>query len=157
MPSIFEWTTATFRFFQNTLGVSPLQVVSKVVEVSEKVVEDLRNPKVGHTPVEATRIPQAAAASPSKKAMRPYADLTGVNLQNAKLQGANLQGANLTSADLTSADLTGARLWGADLTNANLTRARLPGADLRDAKLRDANLMGADLRGATMPDGSIHD
>lgn len=45
MPSIFEWTTATFRFFQNTLGVSPLQVVSKVAEVSESVVDDLRTPK----------------------------------------------------------------------------------------------------------------
>ncbi len=44
MPSIFEWTTATFRFFQN-LGVSPLQVVSKVAEVSENAVEDLRTPK----------------------------------------------------------------------------------------------------------------
>ena len=84
MPSIFEWTAATFKFFQN-IGVSPLQVVSKVVEVSENVVEDLRNPKVGHAPVEAARIPQVAAASPSKKAMRPYADLTGVNLGGATM------------------------------------------------------------------------
>ena len=45
MPSIFEWTTATFKFFQN-IGVSPLQVVSKVAEVSESVVDDLRTPKV---------------------------------------------------------------------------------------------------------------
>ena len=51
MPSIFEWTAATFKFFQNTLGVSPLQVVSKVVEVSENVVEDLRAPKVDNAPI----------------------------------------------------------------------------------------------------------
>ena len=51
MPSVFEWTTAIFKFFQNTLGVSPLGVVSKVVEVTENAVEDLRSPNVSNAPV----------------------------------------------------------------------------------------------------------
>jgi hypothetical protein len=54
MASIFEWTTTIFKFFQNTLGVSPLQVVSKVAEVSENVVGDLRTPKVGYAPAKPT-------------------------------------------------------------------------------------------------------
>jgi uncharacterized protein YjbI with pentapeptide repeats len=99
------------------------------------------------------------------------ADLTGVDLSQARLACAWLHGVNLTGADLTGANLSGAILQEADLssgilTDADLTDvtlylAQLPRADLTqvrafsarrldNAYLRNANLSGMDLSGASM-------
>jgi uncharacterized protein YjbI with pentapeptide repeats len=90
------------------------------------------------------------------------ADMSGINLSNAKLRfavmrrtelsNANLSGAKLRGADLRAAVLRGADLSGAYLGNAKLRRADLSGADLSNADLTDvdlsiANLSSADLSG----------
>ena len=74
-----------------------------------------------------------------------FADLEGVNLDDAYLNGANLAGANLNNAYLLGANLARADLRGADLNNAYLRYASLRGADLRGANLVGANLAAAHL------------
>lgn len=58
-----------------------------------------------------------------RQALLTYADLSGINLNEADLQFANLNGAILQQADLRGANLQEALLLGADLRNASLTGA----------------------------------
>lgn len=81
---------------------------------------------------------------------RQWTALKGANLQNASLRGVRLPAARFMEADLRSADLTDIDLPGADLSGANLAGACLRGANLRGSNLSGANLVGADLRGANL-------
>jgi BTB/POZ domain-containing protein KCTD9 len=67
----------------------------------------------------------------------PYANLTGVNLNNARFCSANLERATLAQASLREAYFI----------SANLSNADLKSADLFNADFREANLTNADLRG----------
>lgn len=88
------------------------------------------------------------------------ADLSSVDLRDAKLVDADLRGAdlmdanlrcaNLSGANLTRSDLMDANLMGANLTRARLLGANLRGADIMRAELWCANLSGADLRRANL-------
>ena len=81
------------------------------------------------------------------------ADLSEVNLFNARLHGADLREADLSEAVLTNATLRGANLRGAKLRGANLTNA-----DLTDAQVTDEQLEAAkSVEGATMPDGQKYE
>jgi len=92
-----------------------------------------------------------------------FADLSGVNLNDADFSGATLWSVNLHKADLRNANLSGAKLIEADpldveaieergckenLLSTNLSAADLRRADLRGTDLTGANLRGADLSGA---------
>ena len=77
-----------------------------------------------------------------------WTGLKGAQLRAASLRGTHIAQARLMDADLRGADLTVAQLAGADLSGANLAGACLRGANLRGARLVHANLVGADLRGA---------
>lgn len=75
------------------------------------------------------------------------ADLSGLDLRNARLQAARLAGCNLERSDLrnvrfNSADLRGCNLRQADLRGASLHRADLTGADLRGARLDPIGIGG---------------
>lgn len=70
--------------------------------------------------------------------IKPYANLSGVDLS-----GADLSYADLSDADLRYADLRGAILTGADLTRANLSAAILINANLSGVDLHDTNLYNA--------------
>ncbi len=68
------------------------------------------------------------------------ADLSGMDLRNARMQGARLGGANLEGCDLrdarfNSSDMRGCNLRNADLRNTSFHRAVLTGSDLRGARL----------------------
>ncbi len=68
------------------------------------------------------------------------ADLSGMDLRNARIQGARLGGANLEGCDLrdarfNSSDMRGCNLRNADLRNTSMHRVVLTGADLRGAKI----------------------
>ena len=99
--------------------------------------------------------------------IKPFADLSGVNLRHADLRHADLRGANLRRAELWHADLRGAYLGEAELQYANLKHADLRGDDLGRAKfrytdlrytdLRGANLRSTDLRGACLNGGNLKD
>ncbi len=67
------------------------------------------------------------------------ADLSGMDLRNARLQAARLSNSDLTGCDLRNTRFNSADMRGASLRNA----------DLRGASLHRADLTGADLRGAT--------
>ena len=92
------------------------------------------------------------------------ADLTDVNLSGAILLRANLSEARLRGADLSGANLTGARLLHSDFSNANLQKADLSGtrahgavfngADLRGTRLDNADLSRASLGGASVSGAS---
>ena len=73
------------------------------------------------------------------------ADLSGVDLRNAKLPGADLSGADLSGMDLFNVNLPDAYLNGVDFSGASLSAADLSGSDLRDADLSGADLSGANL------------
>lgn len=81
---------------------------------------------------------------------RAWTGLKGVQAESASLRGAHLPQARLMQADLRRAHLEGAQLPGADLSGANLAGAYLQGANLQGARLLHANLVGADLRGANL-------
>jgi uncharacterized protein YjbI with pentapeptide repeats len=96
----------------------------------------------------------------------PNADLTGVELSQAKLNATNfananlklailrdvdLSDANLTGANLQQAAIYGAKLIGTNLTGANLTNAKLIYANFKGASLQRANLTNADLQSAELP------
>ncbi len=66
------------------------------------------------------------------------ADLSGLNLANARLDGANM-----ANVDLSRSDLREARLNAANMSGCNLREA-----DLRGAAMHRTDLTGADLRGA---------
>ena len=84
------------------------------------------------------------------------ADLTGANLSgmdlrearlmHVKLNGADLRGIDLQDAYLSWADLRGANLGGADLRNTNFSGARLSGVTFRRADLRGAIFIEANLK-----------
>ncbi|MEQ8996126.1 MAG: serine/threonine-protein kinase [Coleofasciculus sp. B1-GNL1-01] len=78
------------------------------------------------------------------------ANLSIVNLRNAKLINANLGLANLRAAKLENANLGRANLGGVDLTAANLESAFLGHTHLLDAKLLNANLKNASLLNANL-------
>jgi uncharacterized protein YjbI with pentapeptide repeats len=68
------------------------------------------------------------------------ADLSGMDLRNARMQGARLGGANLQGCDLrdarfNSSDMRGCNLRDADLRNTSFHRAVLTGSDLRGATI----------------------
>ena len=79
-----------------------------------------------------------------------YANLSGVNLNNADLKGTNLCVANLNGADLSNTKLNGANLRSTDLRGANLNGADLSGANLIGADLRRVGFNGANLNGANL-------
>ncbi len=62
----------------------------------------------------------------------------------------DLEGADLSELDLSDARLNAARLAGANLERADLRNARLNAADMRDCNLRQANLSGATLHRANL-------
>jgi uncharacterized protein YjbI with pentapeptide repeats len=95
----------------------------------------------------------------------PKADLTGVELSQAKLNGTNfananlklailrdvdLSDANLTQANLQQAAIYGAKLLGTNLTGANLSNAKLIYANFKGASLQRANLSNANLQSAEL-------
>ena len=87
-----------------------------------------------------------------------YADLSGVDLQNAHLEFvncwcANLEDANLRDAHLAYTNLPYAFMRGADLTDADLSHANLENAVVEPSQLRAARK----LDGATMPDGTTYE
>lgn len=82
--------------------------------------------------------------------IKPFADLSGVNLRYANLCNVDLKDANLQGADLR-----GAHLQGADLRYANLQHTNLQDADLRNADLRGVDLRRADLQRADLRDADI--
>ncbi|MFS8814381.1 pentapeptide repeat-containing protein [Synechococcus sp. R60.4] len=88
-----------------------------------------------------------------------YADLEGVDLQEARLGGANFYEANLRKANLGLCNFNGAHLRQADLRQANLQGAKLSGAllegaDLRGADLRGVKVSGTSLRGSQLSDAT---
>ena len=76
------------------------------------------------------------------------ATLTNANLRRARLRFTTLSSADLQAADMSDADLMHARLDQADLSAANFKNARLDYADFAGAKLSKVNLCGACLRHA---------
>ena len=81
--------------------------------------------------------------------LRDYGWLQDDTLQDADLTGANLSGLDLREARLMRVKLNGADLRGIDLQGAYLSWADLRGANLRGADLRKVNFSGARLSGAT--------
>lgn len=67
---------------------------------------------------------------PHDRFQLPYANLTRVNLSDAKLIHLNLGGA----------DISGSKLINTDLSNSNLMHANLEGSDLQGANLQGTNL-----------------
>lgn len=76
------------------------------------------------------------------------ANLSWLDLSNAKLDNVDLSSADLSHSCLEGAHLTYACLVKADLHGANLCGARLDEADLREANLKDVDLTRANLRRA---------
>ena len=74
--------------------------------------------------------------------IRPFEDLSRVNLWGIDLGGAKLTGANLSDAILWKTKLNNAILSHANLRNADLSHADLRNADLSHANLTGANLIG---------------
>ncbi|MGE0628244.1 MAG: pentapeptide repeat-containing protein [Hyphomicrobiaceae bacterium] len=94
------------------------------------------------------------------------ADLTGANLSYTLATGANFSSAQMEKADLTGgvhleganmllAGLRGADLFGARLQGADLSTASLVGAVLVHARLEGANLSDADLEGADLRNANL--
>ncbi len=95
------------------------------------------------------------------------ADLTGANLSGldlrearlmlVKLNGADLRGVDLQDAYLSWADLRGANLRGSDLRNANFSGARLSGATFRRADIRNASFIEANLKEVSFVQAKLQD
>jgi hypothetical protein len=79
-----------------------------------------------------------------------YANLCGVNLQDANLEYACLREVDLREADLRRVNLHATNLEDADLRKTNLQEANLTEADLSGASLREANLTNAIMTSATL-------
>jgi uncharacterized protein YjbI with pentapeptide repeats len=79
---------------------------------------------------------------------KPIITLARANLSSVDMTEARLKSANLTEADLSKANLSAANLLAANLSKANLSAANMTEAYLREASLRDVDLTDANLRGA---------
>jgi len=101
-----------------------------------------------------------------------YANLAGVNLQEANLVeaflaranliGANLQSANLANAILMYSDLKGANLAGSSLANtdlhgANLSNVKLAYTLLPDTNFSEANLFKANMVGSRLTEATLEE
>lgn len=87
-----------------------------------------------------------------------YVDLSKATMQSADLSRSRMGHANLTGVDLSNAKLREAQ-WAVEwinLTKAILVKADLTGAHLDTATLRNAVLIGAKMRGASLAYANLH-
>jgi uncharacterized protein YjbI with pentapeptide repeats len=96
-------------------------------------------------PVDTTEYPTV-----NSHIIKPGADLTGADLSYANLPGVNLENASLHQADLTETDLSGANLRNATLDEAISRRANLSNVKARLITGNAAVLIQADLTGAEL-------
>jgi uncharacterized protein YjbI with pentapeptide repeats len=85
------------------------------------------------------------------------ANLSGLDLRNARLRNADMQGLVLSNMDLSGADLRSATLQGAVLINTNLEGANLCQAQLNGSPTvhRAAKLDGAHLKNTNLANASL--
>lgn len=91
----------------------------------------------------------------TKDACLNYADLSRIQLQNAKLRGAQMRGVNLEEAQLQKTNLEKAQMQGVSLNDAQLQKAQLSNAQLQGAGLYHAQLQGANLEDAQLQGANL--